>query len=232
MVHPMRTSHSTNRGMSSSTTFFSHLTFRNPAASLVSLASLFGQVGQYGLFSQVGPGCRIRGIDLFLFPHHFALRSGVVVISQQVQAPMDDKPVQFVVHGHVMTGGLVPGPVDGYVNVAQGFPFGSGIVVHSERQHVRRAIQMAVLVIQLPDIGVIDQHHGHGRTIPAFTPEYPADCGPQRLARNVRRGQDGLDLDIQVSSRVELRVFMAFIGLDDVLDEPVPDHVRLRQVHK
>lgn len=102
----------------------------------------------------------------------------MVVISQQVQAPMDHEPVQLVVQGHVMTGGLVPGPVDGYINVAQGFPFGSGIVVHSERKHVRRAIQMAVLVIQLPDIEVIDQYHGHGPTIPAFAPEYPADCGP------------------------------------------------------
>lgn len=91
---------------------------------------------------------------------------------------MDHEPVQLVDQGHVMTGGLFPGPVDGYVYVAQGFPFGSGIVVHTEGQHVRRAIQMAVLVIQLPDIGVIDQYHGHGRMVPAFAPEYPAYCGP------------------------------------------------------
>ena len=91
---------------------------------------------------------------------------------------MDHEPVQFVFQGNVIAGGLVTGPVDGHVNVAQGFPFGTGIVVHSERQHVRRAIQMAVLLIQRPDIGVIDQCHGHGRTIPAFTPEYPANCGP------------------------------------------------------
>ena len=143
---------------------------------------------------------------------------------------MDHEPMQLVVQGHMITVGLVPGPVDGDVHVSQGFLFRPGFVVHFERQHVRCAIQMAVPVIQLPDIGVIDQYNGHGRMVSALAPKYPASCTPKRLAPNVWRGQHGLDIDIQASSRVELRIFTAFVGLDDVLYEPVPDHVRFRQV--
>ena len=113
---------------------------------------------------------------------------------------MNHEPMQLVVQGHMITVGLVPCPVDGNVHVAQCFPAGPGTVVQVERQHVRRAIQLAILVIQLPDIGVIDQYHGHGRMVSAFAPKYPANSTAKRLARYIERGQGRFDINIQGES--------------------------------
>lgn len=83
----------------------------------------------------------------FFLTHHPSFCRAVMVISEQMQTPMDYESLQLFVHGHMITDCLIPGAIHGDVYLAQQILIRRGVVVHLKRQDIRCAIQMAIFTI-------------------------------------------------------------------------------------
>ena len=118
----------------------------------------------------------------------------MVVIAKKMQTPVNDEAIDLIVQGHMITDSLFPRTVYGNVHFSRNVTVRRFSGVQYERQNVRCSIQMAILMIQLPDVGVIDEYDRRSRMAPTFTPEHPTGNVRDLRFWNIKLRQRGFDM--------------------------------------
>jgi len=118
----------------------------------------------------------------------------MVVIAKNMQTPVDDETIDLIFQGHLITDSLFPCAAYGNVHLAPYVLIRRLLIVQCERQNVRCSIQMAILMIQLPDEGVVDEDDSHGRMAPTFSPEHPTGNARDPRFCNINVRQRGFDM--------------------------------------